>query len=78
MHKLKKCNLCYHLQYMMSNRIEKYVIDQGNIEVFLNGDVLLNGMSWLGWDFEMESWQDSCCSKREASPKLSDQDWEGC
>ena len=24
-------------------------------------------LGWLGWDFEMERWKDSCCSRREAS-----------
>ena len=47
----------------------------GDNQIFLNGDVLLNGsrVDWLGWDFEMEPWKDSCCSKREASAEVGDQ-----
>ena len=40
-----------------------------DIQIFLNGDVLLNG-SWfdlIGWEFETELWKDSCCSRRENS-----------
>ena len=33
-------------------------------------------LNWLWWDFEMESWKDSCCLRREASAVLDDQDWE--
>ena len=42
----------------------------------LSWDVLLNGswVDWLGWDFEMEPWKDSCCSRREASAEVGDQD----
>ena len=29
---------------------------------------------WLGWDFEVEPWKDSCCSMREASVVVGDQD----
>ena len=37
-------------------------------QIFLNGHVLLQWkLSWLVWDFEMEPWKDSCCSRREAS-----------
>ena len=41
-----------------------------DIQIFLNGDVLLNGS--FGWDFEMELWKDSCCSRKEASSKIGD------
>ena len=51
-----------------------------DIQIFLNGDSLLNGsrVDLHGWDFEMELWKDSCCSRREASAKLGDQERKLC
>ena len=36
--------------------------------------VILKRDSDVGWDFEMEPWKDCCCSRREASAELGNQD----
>ena len=44
------------------------------IQIFLNGDVFLMEVELTWMELWNGGWKDSCCSRREASAKLGDQD----
>ena len=61
------------------------VLAVGITIIFRASDIYISHLEWrhfdqwklslLGLDFEMEPWMDSCCSRREASADLDDQNW---